>query len=177
MDKSKFVDTVEPWWLADEDLRADTAEIRQAIGIWTGWGPDWWLSEDNLTKFYDTLLGSLPDLITAAEQMVQPEERHEWLVEAATLFDPDRAADDTDTDETAAEGAGADELEADAPAGVASEEVAPAKPSVFGGGQIDSALVENVEVLLAEAIAAVDGAEELTPEEIAEIMAEVLNEL
>ncbi len=183
MDRSTFTDTTSQWWLNADALEYSAGEVRKDIGEDLGCSRDyeWYRDGKKLDALY-TLLERTPDeLWRTVDQASDDLSRAAWLKQVANSVK---------LGESQAGGARAEKLgdragEPDAAPeeSVAVEKAAPApapappeKSSAFGN-MISADLqpaVDDLAALVASVVAEVPGAEDLTPQDLAQLVAEVL---
>jgi hypothetical protein len=183
MEPTDFTNVTSTWWFNGEELGASSVELRKDIGGYLGWGreSEWHRDEGNLLKLYDYLLEHDRELLGKVDVANDPTSRQEWVQAVANLVNPDSpvkaAAPADETGDVQIE-----PVEASQPAAAAASAAASvkAKPSAFGPKQSDEITpelqpaVDDLASLVAEAVAAVPGAEELSPEELSRLVSEVL---
>jgi hypothetical protein len=186
VERIDFTNTASSWWLNGDAPEFSVGEPRKDIGGYLGWGreSEWYRDERKLDELY-TLLEKSPhehELVRTIDDATDEIRQAAWLKEVADLLNPEQPQ---------AGGGLAGEVEADQPEGAdaAAEESTPMdqaasvpgsqeKASPFGSsGAITAELqpaVDDLAALVADAVAEVPGAEELSAQELAELVAEVL---
>lgn len=183
MDRSTFTNINTRWWLNADALEPDDAENRKLISQDFGWGRDveWYKEEKKLNALYDILEGSSHELWRTVDAAADNAElQAAWWKEVAELVKEKKpglgvkVADEVHADQGQGAGGAVEESASGqkTPAAPAAAE----KSSAFGG-MISKDLqpaVDDLADLVAQAVADVPGAEELTPQELADLVAEVL---
>lgn len=186
MESIAFTNVTEKWWFNGDKLEGSALELRKDIGRDLGHPreSEWYLIDTNLRKLYETLEGHDRDLLNRVDEATGDTSRLEWLQDVAELLNRlvrERDKELSDKAEPPKQGSVV-EAEPEVPA-VRSVEPGPAKPSsAFGpasGTGIPERLqpaVDDLAAIVAEVVATVPGAEDLSAEELTQLVAEVLAE-
>jgi hypothetical protein len=184
MESTDFTNVTEKWWFNGDKLDGPALELRKDIGRDLGHPreSEWYLVDTNLLKLYETLEGHNRDLLTRVDEATDDRTRLEWLQDVAALLNRlvrerekeiSEKAERPDDDSVV-------EAEPDVQA-EPSVEPSPAKASsAFGpasGTGIPERLqpaVDDLAAIVAEVVATVPGAEDLSAEELTQLVAEVL---
>lgn len=188
MERTDFTNISTTWWLNAEAPDLSIVELRKDISDHLGWGREfvWYGDERRLDDLYTVIEQGDRDVLHRLDQAIDQSSQIAWLQEVDDLVDPKQSSGESLRDASQAGGAHpadgekspADPVEepitAAAPTATPSP---PAKASPFGGGSITADLqpaVDDLAAVVANVVAEVPGAEELSAEEIADLIAEVL---
>ena len=183
MESIAFSNVTEKWWFNGDKLETTALDLRKDIGRDLGHPPEseWYLIDTNLLKLYETLEANDRELLTRVDEATGDTTRLEWLQDVAALLNR-LMQHDKDLSEKAELPKEDAVVEAEPEVqAVSSAEPSPAKPSsAFGpasGTGIPERLqpaVDDLAAIVAEVVATVPGAEDLSAEELTELVAEVL---
>jgi hypothetical protein len=183
VDRRTFTDITSEWWLNGDPVETSDVEMRKDIGRDLGCGREyaWYRDETQLNKLYTLLEGSPTELWRTIDQATDYRSQIDWLKEVAAFVNPQTKRGGAVPDEEHAEhaqgsdGAGVEPVPAEksTPAPAAQEKSSPFNSMISAELQ---PTVNDLADVVANVVAEVPGAEELTPQELAELVAEVLAE-
>jgi hypothetical protein len=185
VDSAAFTNTSETWWFNGDQLETPALELRKDIGEYLKQPreSEWYLDEAKLQDLYRFLDENDRDLLRRVDEATDDRTRLQWLQAVADLLNPPLPAR---AEATSGEVKGrlgpTEEAEPVTPAVASPEPTAPPPSSPFaasGGADIPERLqpaVDDLAAVVADVVASVPGAEELSPEELSQLVAEVLAE-
>jgi hypothetical protein len=186
VDSTTFTNVSETWWFNGDHLETTALELRKDIGEKLG-NPresQWYLDGTKLQELYKFLEDHDRELLHRVDEATDDLSRLVWLQAVATLLNPSLTDSDPASSKEAEQvGDGsAEEAEPVAPTGPSPEPSVPAASSPFGsatGTEIPERLqpaVDDLAAVVADVVASVPGAADLSAEELTELVAEVLAE-
>jgi hypothetical protein len=181
VDRRTFTDVTSQWWLSGDLPETSDVEMRKDIGGGLGCGREyaWFRDETELNKLYTLLEGSPTELWRTIDQATDYTSQIDWLKEVAEFVDLQTKRGGAVPDDEHAEhaqGSATEEpvsVERPTPAPAAQEKSSPFNSMISAELQ---PTVNDLADVVATVVAEVPGAEDLTPQELAELVAEVLAE-